>query len=103
MSALTVEPIRYEALVHDDRIHASLYTDPRIFAEEMEKIFYRGWVSSVMTAKSHTLATSSLATSGPNQSSWCGEKITACRCSLIVALIEARPSVQRRPRATRSS
>jgi phenylpropionate dioxygenase-like ring-hydroxylating dioxygenase large terminal subunit len=44
MSALTVEPIRYEALVQDDRIHASLYTDSYIFAEEMEKIFYRGWV-----------------------------------------------------------
>lgn len=38
------ESIRYEHLVHDDRIHASLYTDPRIFAEEMEKIFYQGWV-----------------------------------------------------------
>ncbi len=37
-------PIRYEALIHDDRIHASLYTDPRIFTEEMEKIFYQGWV-----------------------------------------------------------
>src|SRR5262249_7567826 len=32
------------ALVHDDRIHASLYTDPRIFAEEIERIFHRGWV-----------------------------------------------------------
>jgi phenylpropionate dioxygenase-like ring-hydroxylating dioxygenase large terminal subunit len=36
--------IRYETLIADDRIHASLYTDPRIFAEELEKIFYRGWV-----------------------------------------------------------
>jgi phenylpropionate dioxygenase-like ring-hydroxylating dioxygenase large terminal subunit len=38
------EPTRYQYLVQDDRIHASLYTDPRIFAEEMEKIFYQGWV-----------------------------------------------------------
>lgn len=38
------EAIRYETLVQNDRIHASLYTDPRIFTEEMEKIFYRGWV-----------------------------------------------------------
>ncbi|HEU5192492.1 MAG TPA: Rieske 2Fe-2S domain-containing protein, partial [Methylomirabilota bacterium] len=34
----------YKALVQEDRIHASLYTDPRIFTEEMERIFHRGWV-----------------------------------------------------------
>ena len=34
----------YKTLVQDDRIHASLYTDPRIFADEMERIFHRGWV-----------------------------------------------------------
>src|SRR3977135_1540341 len=36
--------IDYKALVQDDRIHASLYTDMRIFADEMERIFQRGWV-----------------------------------------------------------
>jgi len=36
--------IDYTALVQDDRIHASLYTDPRIFDDEMERIFRRGWV-----------------------------------------------------------
>jgi phenylpropionate dioxygenase-like ring-hydroxylating dioxygenase large terminal subunit len=36
--------ISYENLVEADHIHASLYTDPRIFADEMEKIFARGWV-----------------------------------------------------------
>ena len=36
--------VDYKALVEDDRIHASLYTDPRIFADEMERIFHRGWV-----------------------------------------------------------
>jgi len=36
--------IDYKALVQDDRIHASLYTDPRIFADELERIFQRGWV-----------------------------------------------------------
>jgi len=36
--------IDYTALVYDDRIHASLYTDPRIFDDEMERIFRRGWV-----------------------------------------------------------
>ena len=44
MSGSAVEPTRYEPLVHAERIHASLYTDPGIFAEEMERIFYRGWV-----------------------------------------------------------
>jgi fatty-acyl-CoA synthase len=34
--------VDYKALVEDDRIHASLYTDPRIFADEMERIFHRG-------------------------------------------------------------
>ena len=36
--------IDYKHLVQEDRIHASLYTDPRIFAEEMERIFHAGWV-----------------------------------------------------------
>jgi fatty-acyl-CoA synthase len=34
----------YDALVRPDRVHGSLYTDPEIFAEEMERIFYRTWV-----------------------------------------------------------
>jgi phenylpropionate dioxygenase-like ring-hydroxylating dioxygenase large terminal subunit len=34
----------YKWLVQDDRIHASLYTDARIFADELERIFHRGWV-----------------------------------------------------------
>ena len=37
-------PLRYDELVQDERIHVSLYTDPRIFADEMELIFHRGWV-----------------------------------------------------------
>ena len=44
MSRESGAPVRYDALVRDDRIHASLYTDPRIFADEMERIFHRGWV-----------------------------------------------------------
>jgi len=36
--------IDYKALVEDGRIHASLYTDPRVFADEKERIFRRGWV-----------------------------------------------------------
>jgi nitrite reductase/ring-hydroxylating ferredoxin subunit len=37
-------PIDYKTLVQDDRIHASLYTDPRIFEDELDRIFHRGWV-----------------------------------------------------------
>ncbi|HYB40991.1 MAG TPA: Rieske 2Fe-2S domain-containing protein [Candidatus Methylomirabilis sp.] len=44
MPAPAVSAIDYDALIQRERIHASLYTDPRIFAEEMEKIFHRGWV-----------------------------------------------------------
>jgi phenylpropionate dioxygenase-like ring-hydroxylating dioxygenase large terminal subunit len=45
MSSLAPPPgIDYKTLVQDDRIHASLYTDPRIFDDEMERIFRRGWV-----------------------------------------------------------
>ena len=41
---MTAPAVDYGALVGDDRIHVSLYTDPRVFADEMERIFYRGWV-----------------------------------------------------------
>lgn len=36
--------IDYEALVQRDRIHGSVYLDPRIFEDEVEKIFHGGWV-----------------------------------------------------------
>jgi phenylpropionate dioxygenase-like ring-hydroxylating dioxygenase large terminal subunit len=44
MSAIGPSSIDYKTLVRDDRIHASLYTDPQIFADELERIFHRGWV-----------------------------------------------------------
>ena len=44
MPAGDAPAIDYKWLVQDDRIHASLYTDPRVFADEMERIFHRGWV-----------------------------------------------------------
>jgi len=34
----------YASLVGAGRVHGSLYTDPAVFAEELEKIFYGGWV-----------------------------------------------------------
>jgi phenylpropionate dioxygenase-like ring-hydroxylating dioxygenase large terminal subunit len=36
--------IRYAALIRDDRVHGSLYTDAQVFTDEMERIFRRGWV-----------------------------------------------------------
>ena len=44
MSDAALPALDYKALVRDDRIHASLYTDPRIFEDELEQIFYRGWI-----------------------------------------------------------
>jgi nitrite reductase/ring-hydroxylating ferredoxin subunit len=44
MPVASPSAIDYKSLVQDDRIHASLYTDPRIFADELERIFHRGWV-----------------------------------------------------------
>jgi phenylpropionate dioxygenase-like ring-hydroxylating dioxygenase large terminal subunit len=36
--------VDYGALVKDDRVHGSLYTDARVFADEMRRIFLKGWV-----------------------------------------------------------
>ena len=36
--------MQYETLVQEDRVHASLYTQPQIFEDELEKIFYKVWV-----------------------------------------------------------
>lgn len=35
---------RWSDLVQADRVHGSVYTDPAIFKEELEKIWYRTWV-----------------------------------------------------------
>lgn len=34
----------YHALIRGNRVHSSLYYDEKIFQEELEKIWYRGWV-----------------------------------------------------------
>jgi phenylpropionate dioxygenase-like ring-hydroxylating dioxygenase large terminal subunit len=34
----------YPRLIEPDRVHGSLYTDPRIFADELARIWYRTWV-----------------------------------------------------------
>ncbi len=44
MQQTEVDPVQYNTLVQNDRVHTSLYTDPHIFTDELEKIFYHGWV-----------------------------------------------------------
>jgi phenylpropionate dioxygenase-like ring-hydroxylating dioxygenase large terminal subunit len=34
----------YDYLVQEERVHSSIYTDPDIFQEEMDKIFHRWWL-----------------------------------------------------------
>ena len=36
--------IDYDKIVREDRLHASIYYDPEIFDDEMEKIWHKGWV-----------------------------------------------------------
>ncbi len=35
---------RWGDLIHQNRVHGSLYRDPAIFAQELEQIWYRTWV-----------------------------------------------------------
>jgi phenylpropionate dioxygenase-like ring-hydroxylating dioxygenase large terminal subunit len=43
MRGTAASAIDYTSLVESDRIHASLYRDPRVFDDEMERIFHRSW------------------------------------------------------------
>ena len=36
--------VDYNALIKGNRVHSSLYYDEQIFQEELERIWYRGWV-----------------------------------------------------------
>jgi phenylpropionate dioxygenase-like ring-hydroxylating dioxygenase large terminal subunit len=38
------DAVNYDALVREDRVHSRVYTDARVFEDEMERIFHRGWV-----------------------------------------------------------
>jgi len=40
----TNDAVNYDALVREDRVHSRVYTDPRVFDDEMDRIFHRGWV-----------------------------------------------------------
>jgi phenylpropionate dioxygenase-like ring-hydroxylating dioxygenase large terminal subunit len=37
-------PLDLDQRIRDDRVHGSLYCDPAIFEQELEKIWYRSWV-----------------------------------------------------------
>ncbi len=39
-----VTAIDYDGLVQQHRVHADCYIDPEIYEDELERIFYRGWV-----------------------------------------------------------
>lgn len=41
---MTTTDFSLEDLIQDTRVHGSVYTDPRIYAEELQRIWYRGWV-----------------------------------------------------------
>ncbi len=45
------QKVSYTTLVQRDRVHGSLYTDPDIFAEEMDRIYHKGWVFAGHTSE----------------------------------------------------
>ena len=42
--AVTDFPVKWSDLVHPERVHGSVYTDPAIFQAELGKIWYRLWI-----------------------------------------------------------
>ena len=40
----SIKATRWDRLIEPERVHGSLYSDPEIFQEELEKIWYRTWV-----------------------------------------------------------
>jgi phenylpropionate dioxygenase-like ring-hydroxylating dioxygenase large terminal subunit len=44
MTTLAEPASRYSSLIRPHQVHGSLYTDPQIFAEELERIWYTTWV-----------------------------------------------------------
>ncbi|WP_226369820.1 aromatic ring-hydroxylating oxygenase subunit alpha [Pseudonocardia oceani] len=43
--------VPYAELVQADRVHSRLYTDPQVFADEMDRIFHSGWVYVAHTSE----------------------------------------------------
>ncbi len=44
MSRVTRTRVDYAELIQPDRVHGSLYHDPAVFTDEMDRIFHRQWV-----------------------------------------------------------
>jgi fatty-acyl-CoA synthase len=44
MSTLDARAVPWGALIGDDRVHGSLYTDPAVYAAELERLWYRTWI-----------------------------------------------------------
>jgi phenylpropionate dioxygenase-like ring-hydroxylating dioxygenase large terminal subunit len=44
MALLDHAPGGFTDLIREDRVHGSLYTDPDVYAAELERIWYRTWV-----------------------------------------------------------
>lgn len=44
MASRSLSPPDYRQLVRSDHVHRSVYTDPAIFADEMQLIFGRAWI-----------------------------------------------------------
>lgn len=44
MSAIPRRSIDYANLVQADRVHGSVYTDPQVYEDELDRIFGKGWV-----------------------------------------------------------
>src|SRR5260221_4660054 len=38
------DPLAIARLVEDDRVHRDVYTDPEVFALEMERLWSRSWI-----------------------------------------------------------
>jgi hypothetical protein len=49
--------MNYTELIEPLRVHSSLYTDPAIFADELERIWYRTWVFVGHTSEGRVVET----------------------------------------------
>lgn len=45
------QSIAYGSLIHRDKVHGSLYTDPNVFSDEMDRIYHKGWVFAGHTSE----------------------------------------------------
>ena len=71
MQQTAIDPIQYDTLVQNERVHRSLYTDPHIFTDELEKIFYHGWVFIAHESEIPQPGDFITRRVAPSRSSWC--------------------------------